>query len=167
MEKNQSNGREIALYMINLMRNELDTPGMRGFREINRKLNELADDSPHISYRFKDDETGDGLAYRLYPDHPLIISQLIVAPAILDILAFGMGEIHTKVKKVFGPKYFDQEKLKRLFPYTQALFYVDKGQTPHLEEGKAKLEQLIKEGPSEEVFTFSETVSSIPLRPHA
>ena len=141
--------------MISLLRAELDDPLMKGFRKINGRLNELADKSPHITYRFKEDETNDGLNLRLYDD-PLIISQVLVAPSIRDLAMFGHSPMHRNVKMRFGPQFFDTEKLRSLFPYTQVLFYVEKGAEPTLQEGKEKLEELIQEGPSTDLFTFRE-----------
>lgn len=152
--------RHVAFYQVSLMKDELGTPTMEGFEELNAELNHIADSYPGIVYRFRDPDNA--LHHRLYaPEYPLIVSQLIVAVSAGALTEFGNSGLHKKAKTVDSMRYFDKEGLRRLFPNNMVLWYVNQRETPDLKTGKAKLNKLIQTGPSEEAFTFREALSEI------
>lgn len=151
--------KHVAFYQASLMRGELGTPVMQGFEGLNDEINRIADSYPGIFYRFKDPEKGNGLNHRVYfPEHPLIISQVLVAQSPRTLAEFGNAGLHRKAKIEDSSKYFDKDGLKAILPRNMVLWFVNQGETPNLIDGRENLYKLIREGPSEKVFTFREAL---------
>ena len=160
--KYESNGRHVAFFQASLLRNDLGTAEMKGFEEFNAKLNRLAEEGNYIVYRFKDEKTNDGLSYRVFEGNPRIISQVLVSRKVADLFAYGHHTLHQRIKEKFGDKYFDRDGLRKILQKTSVLWFVNPGTQPNLYDGKERLNKLINDGSSEEVFTFEDIMGGCP-----
>jgi hypothetical protein len=128
----------------------LDDPQLAGFVSQLAEINALADRSPGFVWRLQT-PAGDATSVRAYDD-PQIIVNLSVWESVETLHAYVYRSAHAGVlrdrKRWFG---------KWSGPY-YAIWQVEPGQRPTVEEGKARLEYLAAHGPSEHAFWFGARV---------
>lgn len=129
------------------MRAALDDDLMQGFANRLDEINQLADASAGFVWRLQDD-TGDATALRVFDD-PLVLINISVWTDLVSLKNFVYHSIHRELI-IARKKWFKQMDGPHL-----ALWWVPAGHRPDAEEAKQKLQQLAKEGASEEVFTFA------------
>jgi Domain of unknown function (DUF3291) len=137
----------------------LDSPVMAGFVERLAEINALADSSPGFVWRLQT-PAGDATSLRVFDD-PLIIVNMSVWQNIESLHAYVYRSAHAGVmaaRKRWFAKYPG--------PY-YVLWWVERGHTPTVEEGKARLAQLAATGPSAEVFWFGAPSTRPPVQSSA
>ncbi len=142
---------EFQLAQINIARGRhpIDDPAMADFTGNLDRINALAERSEGFVWRLKDD-TGNATSIRAYDD-PLIIVNMSVWMSIEALKAFAYKTAH---------KQFVRRRAEWFTPMDgpfMALWWVETGTIPTAGDGRAKLEELARTGPSPSVFTFALT----------
>jgi heme-degrading monooxygenase HmoA len=138
---------ELAQYNIAKNRWPLSDPRMAGFVDHLDEINHLGDRSPGFVWRLQDD-SGDATAIRLYDDPEIIVNMSVwESPDALREFAYrsGHAEHFRRRREWFEP--MDGPIL--------VLWWVPEGERPTALEGKARLDRLTAEGPTEHAFTFA------------
>ena len=140
---------EYQLAQINIGRmlgDNIDDPIMKDFVDNLDRINKLAESSPGFVWRLKDD-SNNATGFSPYKDDRMIIN-MSVWEDIESLEAFTYRTVHTDFLKR-KKEWF--EKLGR--PHL-ALWWVEKGHRPTIEEAIEKINYLEENGPSEQVFSF-------------
>ncbi len=141
-----ANEYHLAQINIGRIRAPLDHPIMAGFIAQLDTINALAEQSPGFVWRLQTEE-GNATAINAYPD-PLLLLNITVWETVEDLFEFVYRSTHNAALK-------DRKEWFEPYngPYT-ALWWIRVGHLPTIEEAKAKLELLTREGPTPEAFTF-------------
>ena len=123
----------------------LDTPLLAEFVAALEPVNALADSAPGFVWRLQD-EGGDATSIRAFPDDLMIVN-MSVWTSIEALWEFVYGGRHLEVMR------HRREWFSRIEAH-QVLWWVPSGDTPTVEEAKARLELLADHGPTAEAFTF-------------
>ncbi len=132
----------------------LDDPRMGGFVAQLEALNALADAAPGFVWRLRGAH-GDSTDIRGFDD-PLILVNMSVWESIAALQDYAYRSAHAgavRDRKSWFGRYEG--------PY-YALWWVPAGHVPSVEEGKARLELLAKNGPSPDAFWFGTTYAGAP-----
>jgi hypothetical protein len=124
----------------------LDSEQMSGFVAALEPINALADSAPGFVWRLQT-EAGDATALRVFDDDMLIVNMSVwESRAALSEFVFRSAhrEVMTGRRQWF--ERMDEDYL--------VLWWVAAGHIPEVDEAKARLSLLQKEGPSPEAFTF-------------
>ncbi|MGZ5328993.1 MAG: DUF3291 domain-containing protein [Actinomycetota bacterium] len=124
----------------------LDDPQLAGFVARLEDINALADGAPGFMWRLQTAE-GDATSLRPYDDDRIIFN-LSVWRSVDDLKDFVYGTAHHDVMRRRA------EWFARATDAYYALWWVDEGAIPSVDEAKDRLERLRRDGPSPEVFTF-------------
>jgi len=136
----------LAQVNISKARFPLDDSRMKGFTDIQAKVNSDGENSSGFVWILKD-ETGTAINFKMFDD-PSILVNLTVWESIEALKAFIYKGDHLDAFKR-RKEWFVPMKESHL-----ALWWIPKGHIPTIAEAQSKLEQLWEYGPSEEVFTF-------------
>jgi Domain of unknown function (DUF3291) len=132
----------------------LDDPRMGGFVAQLESLNALAEAAPGFVWRLQGAH-GDSTDVRGFDD-PVILVNMSVWESVTALQNYAYRSAHSGAvrdrKRWFAP--YDG-------PY-YALWWVPVGHVPSVEEGKARLELLAKNGPGPEAFWFGAVPESGP-----
>ncbi len=128
------------------MRAPLDDPLMAGFVEKLEPLNALADASPGFVWRLQTEE-GDATEIDVFGDE-LILFNMSVWESIEALEAYVYRSSHVETMRKRSDWFERPDKS----PFV--LWWIEEGQIPTIEEGKARLEKLWADGPSADAFTF-------------
>jgi hypothetical protein len=136
------------LAQINVARMQapLEDPVMEGFRSQLDAINAIADAAPGFVWRLQT-EGGDATALRVFDD-PLVLVNMSVWESLEALHGYVYQSPHV------GPL---RDRREWFLPYDGpmlALWWVPAGHTPTVAEGKAKLDDLRRLGPSPNAFTF-------------
>ena len=128
------------------MRAPLDDPLMAGFAERLEPLNALADASPGFVWRLQTEE-GDATEIDVFGDE-LVLFNMSVWESIeaLESYVYKSNHVNAVQKRA---EWFERPTKSPL-----VLWWIEAGQIPTIEEGKARLEQLWADGPTAHAFTF-------------
>lgn len=121
-------------------------PAVAGFFEALDRINALADESPGFVWRLQDEE-GNATAIKPTPDDRLIVNMSVWEDA-ESLFEFVYRSAHTPVMAQ-RRSWFD-----RFDGAYQALWWVEAGTEPSIEDGLARLWRLDRFGPSSHAFTF-------------
>ena len=124
----------------------LDSPQLAEFVANLEPVNALADAAPGFVWRLQTDE-GDATSIRAFDDDMLIVN-MSVWESVEALRAFVFGGEHRAV--MAGRRQWFEKMAE---PYT-VLWWVEPGHVPTVEEARAKLEALRRDGPTDEAFTF-------------
>ncbi len=121
---------------------------MAGFVERLEPLNLLADESPGFVWRYQTDE-GDATEVRVFNDE-LILFNMSVWESIeaLENYVYRSNHIEALQKKA---EWFERAERAPL-----ALWWIEAGHIPSVEEAKERFDLLWRDGPSADVFTFKD-----------
>lgn len=142
---------QIAQINIAKARDTLDSEVMRGFVERLDEINALADNSPGFVWRLQT-EDGDATGIQAFED-PNIIVNMSVWEDISDLQNFVYKSNHIELIRDRSA-WFD-----KISEVHQALWWLEKGHIPNVEEGKQRLQHLQQHGPSETAFTFAKKMA--------
>lgn len=137
---------ELAQYNIARCRWPLDDARMAGFTDELDRLNAQADAAPGFVWRLQDD-SGTATSIRPYDDPEMIVN-LSVWASIDALRAFVYRTEH----KEFLRRRRDW--FEPLDGPMLAMWWVEPGTEPSVEDGKARLDRLTADGPSPHAFTF-------------
>jgi hypothetical protein len=128
------------------MRGPLEDDVMAGFAARLEPLNALADESPGFVWRYQTD-AGDATEVRVFNDE-LILFNMSVWESIeaLENFVYRSNHIEALQKKA---EWFERANRASL-----ALWWIDAGHLPSVEEAKERFDILWSDGPNAEVFTF-------------
>jgi hypothetical protein len=136
----------LAQFNIARMRAPLDGDIMRGFVDRLADINALADGTQGFVWRLQTDD-GDATALRPYNDDLMIVN-MSVWESLEALRAFVYRSAHVDVMRL-RQQWFDAMKDSYL-----VLWWVPAGHRPTVEEAKARLEELERNGPTARAFTF-------------
>lgn len=128
------------------MRAPLDDPIMAGFNERLEPLNALADESPGFVWRLQTEE-GDATEIDVFGDE-LVLFNMSVWESIdaLESYVYKSNHVNAVQKRA---EWFERPAKS---PFV--LWWIEAGEIPTIEEGKARLEKLWSDGPTADAFTF-------------
>jgi len=135
---------QLAQVNIAKMLRSLEDPSMHGFVSRLDEINAIADSSPGFIWRLQTDE-GNATYLRPYED-PKILFNLSVWSSIKELKDFLYNTAHVELMRD-RRLWFE----KAAGPIT-ALWWIEAGTIPSIDEAKLRLEHLQKNGPS--AFAF-------------
>jgi Domain of unknown function (DUF3291) len=125
----------------------INDPIMQEFVENLDKVNALAESSEGFVWRLKSDSGNDATAFNPYQDEQVIIN-VSVWESIETLEHFVFKTFHTDFLKRRREWFHAYGKV-----YT-AMWWIEDGAFPSIEEAVAKLDELDKNGASQAVFDF-------------
>jgi len=141
----------LAQLNIAKARAEMDDDVMSGFMARLDEINELADQSPGFIWRLQSEE-GDATSFRVFDD-PLLLVNMSVWADVDSLKEYVYRTVHVDLLKDRDAWFHKTSSAH------QVLWWIPVGHIPTLEEAKAKLEILERDGPGPEAFTFSRPYS--------
>jgi heme-degrading monooxygenase HmoA len=140
---------EYHLVQVNTakMKADLEDPIMSGFVERLDEINTLADNSKGFVWRFQTDE-GDATYLRPYEDKRILFN-MSVWETIDDLKNYVYSSKHLELLKSKNSWF------SKLGEAHLALWWIEKGKVPTVQEALDKLNLIQKKGPSPDVFNFS------------
>jgi heme-degrading monooxygenase HmoA len=138
---------ELAQFNVARCRWPLEDPRMAGFVDYLDELNGLGDRSPGFVWRLQD-ESGSATSIRPYDDPEVIVNLTVwESPEALRDFTYrsAHAERFRRRREWFEP--MDGPIL--------VLWWVPAGERPTPLEGRARLDRLISQGPTEHAFTFA------------
>ncbi len=136
----------LAQVNIATARAALDDPSMAGFSSRLEPLNALADAAPGFVWRLQS-EAADALAARLF-DNPRLLFNLTLWESIEALAAYVYASDHVEAVKN-RRDWFERPDRAPL-----ALWWIEAGSLPSVEDAKERLEKLWSDGPTAEAFNF-------------
>ena len=124
----------------------IEDPVMAGFVERLEPLNALADESPGFVWRYQTD-AGDATEVRVFNDE-LILFNMSVWESVEALENFVYRSNHAEALQKKA------EWFERASRATLALWWIEVGHVPSVEEAKDRFDVLWRDGPSAEAFTF-------------
>ena len=143
-----SSALHLAQVNIARMNAPLDSAEMADFVARIAEINALADASPGFVWRLATDQ-GNATYLRPYDDDRILFN-MSVWRSVDDLRAYVYGSAHTEVMRR-RHRWFSKFEGAYL-----ALWWVTAGHVPSIDEAKARLVQLDREGPSPAAFTFKQ-----------
>ncbi len=145
--------RHLAQINIGRVRGGPDDPRMVDFYANLARINALAERMPGFVWRLKDD-SGIGAMALHWPGNPGMNVNLSVWETPDDLGRFVFQTVH---RNVYARKhdFFDMPDGP-----TVAMWWIDAGHIPTLEEAKERLDHLIANGPSEFAFSWADLPSA-------
>lgn len=135
----------VAQVNIARAKEPLDSELLAGFMAELEPVNALADAAPGFVWRLQTDE-GDATSLRPYPDDLMIVN-MSVWESIDRLWDFVYSDRHLAVMRRRREWFTRMENM-------QALWWVEAGHRPTVDEAKERLETLAAEGPTAAAFTF-------------
>ena len=124
----------------------LDSPTLAGFVAGLEPINQLADSTPGFVWRLETD-AGDATSIRAFDDDMLLINMSVWES--IDALAeFVYRSAHRDVLRQRGQWF---EKMTDAY---LVLWWIPAGTVPTVDDAKARLDVLRRDGPTPEAFTF-------------
>ena len=136
---------ELAQLNIARMVAPLDSPVLEDFVGSLDRINELADASPGFIWRL---QTEDGNATAMRPFGEEYLVNLSVWKDIESLYRFVYRSAHIEMMKR------RKEWFERMREAYMVMWWVPEGRRPTVQEARAKLEMLQREGPTQNAFTF-------------
>lgn len=136
----------LAQINIGRLRAPIDDPMIAGFVARLDEINALAEGSPGFVWRLKTDE-GNATNLRPYEDERIIVN-MSVWESIEQLKEYVYRSAHAEVLKQ-RREWF--EKFDGAFV---AMWWIEAGHIPTVEEAKQRLDHLYKHGESEFAFSF-------------
>ena len=124
----------------------LDDPRMHGFVSQLEAINALADDSEGFIWRLQDD-SGDATSYRFFDDDMLIVNLSVWK----DVDSLYQYTYYSDHAKVFRQR---SDWFEMMAEHHMALWWVQAGHIPSVEEAIEKITHLRQQGATSEAFTF-------------
>jgi hypothetical protein len=138
---------ELAQLNIGIIRAPIDSPVMAEFVANLDRINALAERTPGFVWRLQTEE-GNATAIRPYPENENMAVNMSVWKDADSLRRFVFQSEHVEIMRRRSEWFV---KMNEAF---LVLWWVPKGHIPTIEEAKAKLELLRRNGPSAQAFTF-------------
>jgi hypothetical protein len=136
----------LAQLNVARMRAPLTDPVMASFVAQLDRINAVADQSPGFVWRLQDDE-GDATAIRAFADERVLVNMSVWA-SLEALHAYVYEGEHLR------PLSGRREWFEPMDGPHLVLWWIPAGSIPTVEEGRARLEDLARNGPTENAFTF-------------
>ena len=136
----------LAQLNVGTARYDLEDPGMAGFMNRLDEINAIAEESPGFVWRLQSD-SGNATDIDVGRGDRFIIN-LSVWESVEALFEFAYRTAHQQLLTQ-RREWFEHPGA----PY-QVMWWVPTGHEPTIEEGLAKLDELIENGPGPEAFTF-------------
>jgi hypothetical protein len=130
-----------------------DDPRMADFYSSLARVNALAERMPGFVWRLKN-ESGESAVGLTWPGDPTMAVNLTVWESAEDLGRFVFQTVH---RNIYARKH---EFFEAPPQPTVAMWWVDVGHIPPLEEAKERLDRLIAHGPSEFAFGWADLPSA-------
>jgi hypothetical protein len=130
-----------------------DDPRMADFYNNLARINAMAERMPGFVWRLKDD-SGDSAMALHWPGDPTMAVNMTVWE---DDTALGKFVFQTAHRNIYARKHEFFETPKEL---TVAMWWVEDGHIPTLDEAKTRLDHLIAHGPSDFAFGWADLPSA-------
>ena len=143
----------LALINIAKAKYPMDDPRMSGFVNNLDAVNKAADRSPGFVWRLVDNVTLGATAIQAFDD-PKIITNMAVWESMEALEDYTYRTIH---KRVFASR---NDWFERMDGPHMALWWIEQGTLPSVEDGKARLQMIVQNGSAAEAFTFGSPFSS-------
>jgi hypothetical protein len=137
---------ELAQVNVARLLAPLDSPEIAAFVTLLEPINRLADGSPGFVWRLTTPE-GDATAIRAFDDDMVIVN-LTVWDSLESLRTFAYASNHVSVLRR------RREWFERLATAHLAMWWVEAGHRPTVEEARDRLERLRRDGPTPAAFTF-------------
>ncbi len=137
---------QLAQFSISLAKYPLDDPRMDGFTNQLQEINQLADGRDGFIWRLQSD-AGDATAFRGY-DNPMVLLNMSVWDSLKSLREFVFKSAHS------GPYRAARSWFHELQGPVTALWWVEAGHQPTVEEGVARLEAVKYLGSTDYAFAF-------------
>lgn len=138
-------GWQLAQFNVARLRQPLDHPATAEFVDALGPVNDVADSSPGFVWRLRD-EAGQSSSYVVVYDDPLMIVNFSVWETVQALRDFVFRSAHTPYLRR------RREWFERAAEAYVVCWWVPVGTIPSVEEAVRRLEQLRREGSSDEVF---------------
>jgi hypothetical protein len=130
-----------------------DDPRMKDFYDNLARVNALAERMPGFVWRLKD-ETGDSAMALHWPGDPTMNVNMSVWEDDAALAKFVFQTVHRSIY-ARKPEFFEIPKQP-----TVAMWWIDAGHIPTLDEAKQRLDHLIARGPGEFAFGWADLPSA-------
>jgi len=140
---------EYQLAQVNIarMNADIEDPAMSGFAQRLEEINALADFSKGFVWRFKTEE-GDDTYLRPFDDTRILFN-MSVWETVEDLKNYVYASKHIELLKS------KNDWFKKLDEAHLALWWIEKGRIPSVEDALEILELIKTNGPSPKAFTFA------------
>lgn len=143
---------QLALINIAKARFPMDDPRMAGFVNKLDAVNAAAERSDGFVWRLAGDVSDDATSIVAFDD-PTIIVNMAIWESIEALEDYTYRTIH---KRVFASR---NDWFERMDGPHMALWWIETGTIPIIEDGKFRLKLLLENGPAFEAFTFGSPYS--------
>lgn len=140
----------LAQYNIIKLKDQIDSPVVKEFRDFLAPVNLLAEDSPGFVWRLKDENGEDATAMGTPYEDELIFINMSVWEDYESLKKYSYQTVHSYFLKS-RKKWADEIEGHRA-----VMWYIPIGTTPTVEEGKEKLDQLNASGSSFAAFSMTD-----------
>ena len=149
---------EYHLAQVNIakMHADIDDPIMSGFAQRLNEINALADGSKGFVWRFQT-ETGDATYLRPFDDKRILFN-MSVWETVEDLKNYVYTSKHLELLKSKANWF------TKLGEAHLALWWIQKGHDPSVEEALEKLRFITDKGPTPDAFTFAQPYPSPTTR---
>ena len=130
-----------------------DDPRMKDFYDNLARVNALAERMPGFVWRLKD-ETGDSAMALHWPGDPTMNVNMSVWEDDVALAKFVFQTVHRSIY-ARKPEFFEIPMQP-----TVAMWWIDAGHIPTLDEAKQRLDHLIARGPGEFAFGWADLPSA-------
>ena len=137
----------LAQVNIATLRAPLDHPSIRGFADRLEEINALADGAPGFVWRLQT-EAGDATALRPYDDERVLVN-LTVWQSVQALQQFVYRSDHVQLLRQRAQWFH------RPTTAIYALWWIEAGTLPSVDDAKRRLERLQAVGDSPEAFSFA------------
>jgi hypothetical protein len=138
---------ELAQLNIGIIKGPIDGPVMADFVANLDRINALAESTPGFVWRLQTEE-GNATAIRPYPEDENMAVNMSVWKDVDALRRFVFQSAHVEIMRRRNEWFVKMDKAFLV------LWWVPKGHKPTIEEAKAKLELLRRNGPGAAAFTF-------------
>jgi hypothetical protein len=136
----------LAQLNLGIIKGPMDSPVMAEFKANLDRINALAEQTPGFVWRLQTEE-GDATAIRPFDDENLLVNMSVWE----DVAALNRYVYQSEHVQIMRRR---REWFERMDQAFLVLWWVPRGHLPSIAEAVAKLEQLRRDGPSAEAFTF-------------
>lgn len=147
--------KHLAQYNIIKLKDELDSPIIKEFRDFLAPVNLLAEESAGFIWRLKDEGGASATDIETPYEDKLIFVNMSVWEDFESLKAFTYQTVHSyflKSRKKWSDEIAGQKAV---------MWYVDQGYVPKVEEAKEKLDLLNEQGATPEAFSMSERYDAL------
>ncbi len=149
----QCNRMEYHLAQINIAKllKPIDHPQIADFVNQLDEINALAEQHKGFIWRLKDDESNDATSINPFKEPDMIVNMSVWENVdSLKEYVYDSGHVNVFIRR---KEWFEKPTKAHM-----ALWWIEKGKLPTVEEGKQRIEYLQEHGNSKHAFTFREIV---------